>query len=58
MAAPKVFLSFICLHTKYFTTKELLKVDDLPNYNIFQHFDECVQWIDEGRKQGGVLVHW
>jgi len=37
---------------------ELVGVDDLPNYNLFQHFDQCCAFIDNAFKdEGKVLVH-
>jgi len=34
-----------------------LKADDLETVNLFKHFCKIRTFIDEGRKQGGVLVH-
>lgn len=35
-----------------------LKILDTPSANIKKHFEQCFQFIDEGRKNGGcVLVH-
>ena len=34
-----------------------IPADDLPTFRLSKYFDECVRFIDEGRKTGKVLVH-
>lgn len=34
-----------------------IEILDVPEFDIRLHFDECFQFIDEGRKDGCVLVH-
>ncbi|CAI9108347.1 OLC1v1007922C1 [Oldenlandia corymbosa var. corymbosa] len=37
---------------------KIVDIQDTINTNISQHFDECVEFIDEAKKNGGsVLVH-
>ena len=44
-------------HPEMFKYKQV-SVEDDPGENIIKYFEECFQFIDEGRGQGkGVLVH-
>eukprot|EP01114_Cavostelium_apophysatum_P011070 TRINITY_DN25245_c0_g1_i1.p1 TRINITY_DN25245_c0_g1~~TRINITY_DN25245_c0_g1_i1.p1 ORF type:complete len:297 (-),score=34.59 TRINITY_DN25245_c0_g1_i1:2-841(-) len=38
-------------------THKVLPLEDDPTEFILRHFDETYKFIEEGRKQGGVLVH-
>jgi len=31
---------------------------DEEDFDLLSHFDDCVEFIDDGRKAGGVFVHW
>lgn len=35
-----------------------VQVRDVESENIFDHFEEVVAFIDEGRANGNVLLHW
>ena len=41
---------------KEFTYK-VIPAYDLPSFKLASYFDECINFIDEGRKVGKVLVH-
>jgi len=41
-------------HFSYLT----VQAEDLYYVNLIDHFEATAKFIDEGRKQGGVLVHW
>jgi len=36
---------------------KLIEAWDDPDQNMFQHFEDCIQFINEGRDAGGVLIH-
>lgn len=40
-----------------FTTK-FVHAFDMDNQDLLSHFDECFEFIKQGRESGGVLVHW
>lgn len=31
---------------------------DVEDFDILSHIDDCINFIDDGRKSGGILVHW
>lgn len=31
---------------------------DEEDFDLLSHFDDCIEFIDDGRKAGGVLIHW
>jgi hypothetical protein len=31
---------------------------DISEYDISQHFADAIEFIEEGRSRGGILVHW
>jgi len=35
----------------------VIHVEDSPSSNVIEVFDECAQFIDEGRKNGNIFVH-
>ena len=43
--------------TNKFTSKYIHGLD-LHDTDLLTYFDECIDFINEGRKAGGVLVHW
>lgn len=45
------------LYTKHFSYLTI-EAEDLYYVNLIEHFEATAKFIDEGRKQGGVLVHW
>ncbi|XP_070532114.1 dual specificity protein phosphatase 12-like isoform X1 [Ptychodera flava] len=34
-----------------------VRVSDVPNEDILSHFPECLEFVEEGIRKGGVLVH-
>jgi hypothetical protein len=36
----------------------VVEVEDMAESDLKSHFDTCIDFIDEGRKAGGCLVHW
>jgi hypothetical protein len=36
----------------------VVEIDDWEAENLLSTFDTCLNFIDEGIKSGGVLVHW
>jgi len=44
------------LYLSRFTYK-ILEVDDANSEDILGHLESCVEFIDEGRKKGGILIH-
>lgn len=37
---------------------KLIEAWDVDSQDLYQHFEECVEFIKEGRESGGVVVHW
>jgi hypothetical protein len=37
---------------------KVIEVEDTHNDDLLNHFDSTFEFIEEGRKSGGVLVHW
>ena len=35
-----------------------IEARDMPSFDLLQHFDACIDFIEQGRKAGCVLVHW
>mgnify|MGYP001546865505 CR=1 FL=1 len=31
---------------------------DMITMDLLSHFESCIEFIDKGRKEGGILVHW
>lgn len=51
-------LSFFCQGINYSVTLFVIEVvPDRGDVNIANYFDECFNFIDEGKRTGGVLVH-
>lgn len=36
---------------------KIVNIDDWHEENLAKHFEECFDFIDEGMKSGGILVH-
>lgn len=47
-----------CIHTKVTLLLKFEEVADRETTNLKQHFNECFDFIDEAKRNGGhVLVH-
>jgi hypothetical protein len=42
---------------KHFNYK-FIQLHDLPSMNILDIMEECIEFIDDGVKNGAILVHW
>lgn len=38
--------------------RKFIEVADMPKSDLLHHFEECCEFIREGRERGTVLVHW
>jgi len=45
------------LFPKEFTYLIFEDIVDMPNQDILTYFPQCIEFIEEGRKSGGVLIH-
>lgn len=43
--------------TQLFETK-FVEAEDVESFDILSHLEECLEFIDEGIRRGGVLIHW